>query len=257
MDDTDLQNAANGDSGDVVQTTPDKLGWKTELPESLRGHEVFANYQTKNDLWNGHLDLAGKLKDAEGKLANTIPKIGPDATDEDKAAYRAAIGIPDKAEDYEIELVEGDDNALAPWFKDTAFKLGMPKETAKGLSAAWNEMIGKVAKAEAEQSKKDHDAAIEELHKTWGKDSEANAETVKKGYKVFSDNPALESLLNSEITIGDSRVKVGNHPGMIGLILEIGKKITPDSIIHGGPSGGPQPQPGVINYDWGETKPGG
>jgi hypothetical protein len=222
-----------------TQVTQETLGWKTEIPGSLREHEAFAPYKTKDELWNGHIEAVSKIKDLEGKLAGAIPKLSENATADEKAAYLKAIGVPEKAEDYEIELKEGEDNALAPWFKEVAHKLGMPKDTAKGLSAAWNEMISRVTQAEAEKAQKDFDTANEELKKTWGNEAEANAETVKRGYKVFSDNPALQSLMDAEIKMGEKTVKVGNHPGMVNLILEIGKKVSPDTLFPGGPSGGP------------------
>lgn len=259
MDDVNTQNANPGDGGDATQQQGGQtqtLGWKTELPEAMRGHEAFANYQTKNDLWNGHIELTGKIKDLEGRAANSIPKLGENATDEEKAAYRAAIGVPEKADDYEIELAEGMDNTLAPWFKGVAHQLGIPKEIAKGLSAAWNGMIAQMAKADKDAAIKAHDEALTELKRLWGPDAEKNAETVKQGYKFFGDNPVLNELLQAEITIGGRKVKVGNHPGMVNLILEIGKKVSPDSTVQGGPGHGQPVNNGIIQYDWNKTSGG-
>lgn len=261
MDTDTSQNAGTGDSGqDTTQQqqggTQEKLGWRTELPESLRGHEAFKNYQTKNDLWNGHLELAGKLKDLEGKLTDTIPKLKENATDEERAAFRAALGVPDKPDDYEIDLVEGMDNTLAPWFKDMAHKLGMPKEMAKGLSAAWNGMITQMITADKEAAIKAHDEALAGLKKTWGPDAEKNAESIRGAYKFFAGNPALDDLLNMDVTIGDKKVKVGNHPGMVDLMLQIGKKVTPDSAVQGGPGHGLPVNNGIIQYDWSKTSGG-
>lgn len=258
MDTDTSQNAQTGNSGQdstqQQQADTGKLGWRTELPESLRGHEAFQNYQTKNDLWNGHIELAGKLKDAEGKLVNTIPKLTADATDEQKAAYYRAIGVPEKAEDYDVELAEGQDATLAEWFKGTAFALGMPKDMAKALSVEWNKAIEKIAQAGITQAQKAHDEALEKVKQEWGDDAEVRAETIKQGYKFFGANPILDELLQSDIIIGDRKVKVGNHPGMVNLILEVGKRVSPDTTIQGGSTHPDAPK--GMNYDWNKTNGG-
>lgn len=241
----------------VTDTTAQQgLGWKTELPANLREHEAFAGYETKNALWDGHIALVNAKKELEGKLADSIPKLKENATAEEKTAFLKAIGVPDKADDYEIELAEGMDNSLAPWFKGIAHQLGMPAEMAKGLSGAWNTMIKQMAQADVEAANKAHDKALTELKKTWGADAEKNAETIKQGYKFFGDNPLLSELMQAEITIGDKKVKVGNHPGMVNLILEIGKKVTPDSTVQGGPGHGQPVINGIIQYDWNKTSGG-
>jgi len=231
-------------------------GWIAQLPDDLKGNETFTGFKTIGELAKAHLDTSGKVAELEGKVANAIPKLSENPSDEELAAYRAAIGVPDKPDDYEIELMDGMDNSLAPWFKNVAHQLGMPKGMAKGLSAAWNGMIAQMAKADADAASKAHDAALTELRKTWGADAETNAETVKQGYKFFGDNPLLNDLMQAEITIGDKKVKVGNHPGMVNLILEIGKKVTPDSTVQGGPSHGQPVNNGILQYDW-SKKSGG
>lgn len=230
--DGDVQVAAGDKAGDVQQT----LGWRAELPDPLKQHEVFTAYKTKNDLWNGHIDAVTKLKEAEGKLANSIPKLAENATDEQKAAFRAALGVPEKAEDYEIELTEGMDNSLAPWFKNTAFKLGMPKDMAKGLSNAWNGMIAEIVKAKAENDLKSHNEAVTKLQTEWGDNANTNAEIVKKAYtEIAKEIKTLEPLLLMEVDIGGKKVKVGDLPEMRETFLWIGKKMLPDSILSGTP----------------------
>lgn len=244
-DTTQVAAAAEGGQDTTQQQTV--TGWKTELPTNLREHEAFAGYETKNQLWESHISLVNAKKDLEGKLSNAIPKLSENPTDDELAAYRQAIGVPDNPDDYEVELVDGMDDSMATWFKGTAHQLGMPKGMAKGLSAAWNSMLMQMVKAEQEAAIKTHDEALTELRKTWGEDAEKNAESVKAGYKVFGDSKALNELLQADITIGGKKVKVGNHPGMVDLILSIGKKVTPDTSVQGGPSKGDKPNVGM-NY---------
>lgn len=250
-DETNSQNADTGDSGnDVSQAATEKLGWKTELPESLRGHEAFVNYQTKNDLWNGHIEMAGKLKDLEGKLADTIPKLPENATDEQKAAYRAAIGIPEKADDYEVDLIEGMDNSLAPLFKQAAFELGMPASMAKGLSAWWNKTLLAFVSAQDEAKAKAHNEAVEKLNNEWGENANANAEAIKAAYQhIVKDNPTFEQFLKTEVDTGGGKKQLlGDLPEMRSFVLWIGKKMLPDTILQGNPPIGDPVKVGM-NYD--------
>lgn len=253
MDEAVNPEVAVAAGGEVAGGEPQTLGWRSELPTAMREHDAFKAYQTKNDLWNGHIEAVTKVRDLEGKLTSYIPKLADDANDEAKAAYRAAMGIPDSVDGYEVDLPDGDDGSLANWFKSQALDLGMPKEMAKGLSARWNTFIENVAKAETQRIQQDYDESLAAVRKEWGPEADAMAEKVKAGYKVFADSKPLNDLLNAEIEMGGKKVKVGNHPGMVNLILEIGKKITPDRGIQGDPpSESQQPQNGVIAYDWGK-----
>ncbi len=261
MDDPNAQNANPGDGGQN-QNNGDghqSLGWKTELPEALRGHEAFAAYNSKAELYKGVIDLHAqhkealqKLADTEGRMSNYIPKLTDQSTDADKAAYRAALGIPDKAEDYEIVLPDGADDSLNKAFRAKALELGMPKEMAKGLGTWWNGMIETMVKTEQQRIEQAHNEALEALKREWGPDATVKAETIKKGYAALKSE-TFDSLMQTELTIGDKKVRLGDHPAMVSLILEIGKKVSPDSIVQGGPSGGQPPQDGVIRYNWGNS----
>lgn len=210
------------------------LGWRAELPDSLKQHEVFTAYKTKNELWNGHIDAVTKLKEAEGKLSNSIPKLAPDAKPEDVQAYREATGVPAKADEYEVELPEGSTTELADWFKDVAFKAGMPKDMAKAISREWNSFVEKVDKAMAENAEKAIADRINTLKTSWGPDFNKNAETVKAAFTAFKDVEGLQELLTVKVGgTAEQPVLLGDHPAIMQVFLEIGKKILPDTIVPG------------------------
>ncbi len=242
MPDETNPEVTKGAGGEETKGDQQTLGWKTEIPESLRANEAFAPYKTKDEFWNGHIEAVNKAKDLEGRLAGAIPKLAENATDEQKAAYRAAIGVPEKVDDYEVELVEGMDNSLAPLFKQAAFELGMPKDMAKGLSAWWNKTLLSVVQAQDEAKLKAHNEAVENLKNEWGENANANAEAIKIAYEhIVKDNPAFEPFLKTEVDVGKGKkVMLGDMPEMRAFVLWIGKKMLPDTILQGNPPGGGQ-----------------
>ncbi len=221
--------------GDTGAVQAQSLGWKTELPEAQRGHEAFAPYPTKSDLYKGHIDLytkhneaVQKLTDLEGKLTSYIPKLTEKATPEEKAAYRAAMDIPDKPEDYEVDLAEGQDATLANEFKKWAYDLNLPRNAVKEISTRFNTFIDAVLKDQTAQAEK----AVRDL---WGADFDKNAEIVKSIFKALEAD-GLNDFAQLQVVGGDGKpVAAGNHPVVLNAFLEIGKKTMPDSILRGAP----------------------
>ncbi|HUT45544.1 MAG TPA: hypothetical protein VMX36_04630 [Sedimentisphaerales bacterium] len=105
------------------------------------------------------------------KLDNVIQKPGKDASDADKAAYRASLkaelGAVKSGAEYEFARPEklpagmGYDEAMEAQFRELFAKTGMAKDEAKQLYDAYNEYqvarYNTAAKAEAEQIKLDDD----------------------------------------------------------------------------------------------------
>jgi len=214
--------------------------WIAQLPDTHKENEAFKGFKTIGDLASDYLTKGTELETLKGQVANSIPKLAENATEEQKAAFRAAIGVPDKADDYEVELIEGMDNSLAPWFKNTALKLGMPKEMAKGLSAEWNGMLQEFLRTQDEARATAHNAAIEKLKNDWGDNANANAETIKIACQtIIKDVPTYDALLKTEVDVGGGKkVLLGDTPAMQELSLWIGKKMLPDTALPGNPPGG-------------------
>lgn len=214
--------------------------WTAQLPDAHKGNEVFKGFKTIGDLAGDYLTKGTELETLKTQVANSIPKLTENATDEQKAAYRAAMGIPEKADDYNIPLVEGMDNSLAPWFKEKAFARGIPKDIAEGLAADYNELLTKTLQELDEQRLKNHNEAIDKLKNEWGDNANANAETIKIAYQhIIKGVPALDTLLKTEIDVGGGKkALLGDLPAMQEFSLWIGKKMLPDSSLPGNPPGG-------------------
>lgn len=124
--------------------------FRAQFPADLKDHEAFKPYKTIGDLGKAHLDLIGKVKDLdgktakigelEGKLAGAIFKPGEKATDEEKAAYRKSLGVPEKPEEYVFEKAEGieHDPNMISWAQKTFHAAGLSKEQAAMIGKQWD-----------------------------------------------------------------------------------------------------------------------
>ena len=226
-----------------------------QLPEDLRANEAFTGFNTAADIANALLtekgkvsEFDGKVKDAEGKignleakLANAIFKPGQDAKPEDIAAYRKAMGVPEKADDYEIPVIEGIENdpATVKWAQDLFHRIGLNKSDAAEIGKSWNEYQKQVYAAIEESSKKARDDAEAAYKKEVGDEK----------FKVHTELTARllkENATEEELTFLNES-GMGNHPVIIRLITKLAEKTGEDTSISGGHDKGQKDQPGM-NY---------
>jgi hypothetical protein len=221
--------------------------WIAQLPDDLKGNEAFTGYKTIGDLAKDALSFKEKATTLEGKLTTDyIPKLTENATDEQKAAYKAAMGIPDKAEDYEIPVPEGDTPELANELRQAAFTKGWPKGVVKELTEWWNGLQAKaVEKYNAELKTR-----TEEVKTKWGADFPKNAEIVKNVFGHFKDK-GIDQLAMIEVKGPDGKpMFLGNHPVIQEFFLEFGKAMLPDAGLRGGPAAAkPAGNPTGFTYD--------
>lgn len=113
------------------EVTPQRPAWMAQLPKDLQEDESLTRFKTIGDIGKAYREL-------EGKIGNSIPIPGKDATAEELNAYFTKIGRPDKPESYnlsKLELPEGlaYDDALAEDFRKRAHTLGLTQEQAEKL----------------------------------------------------------------------------------------------------------------------------
>jgi hypothetical protein len=163
---------------------------------------------------------------------NTILKLGDNPTDEDRAAYRTAMGVPDTIEGYgditkPESMPEGleYDQELEGVFKNISHSLGLNPAQAKGVSDAYNEHVGKLFTSAEESRVKTFDDSVNALKNVWGAEHEGNIEKAKRTVDVLS----------AGIFKGDSFKQfmeesgLGNYPQFLQLFHGIHAKIGDDS----------------------------
>lgn len=172
-------------------------------------------------------DMAKAVSDLRKRESTSIRLPGKDASDEDVAAYKAAIGVPENVDGYEFALPEGreatdDDKAFQSAAGEVFHKLNISAEQATGLNAWWNEFQ---AQAEAAQTEADKAFAAETeaaLRKEWpGQEFDRN--------KVFADRAATELFGDTIEQVREIETKDGkfvlDHPALVKVLARVGREM--------------------------------
>lgn len=163
------------------------------------------------------------------KLSKAVVVPDEKASDEEKAAYRKAIGVPDSPDGYELTVPDDMPEYIKPDEEQTkAFKAymhenGVPAQYAKiAADFYWNSLKESAGKVEAndEQRRKDAEA---KLRQEWGGDYDTNLVLMKKGAERYGEEFA-EYL---------DETGLGNDPRIANALRDLGAYSQEDP-MHGG-----------------------
>lgn len=173
-------------------------------------------------------DIAKKVIADRKEFSTRIKVPGADATDEDKAKFRKAIGVPPAATDYQVVLPDGfelgeAETAIVEQMRQAAFEAGVPAEAFKAQSElyfkaqkATEDAVNAELKAFAERSK-------EQLKKEFGPELEGSLNAANDLIAKLNV-PDFEWLIKQPIKLGNQTVQLGNHPAMMQLMAKLGKR---------------------------------
>jgi hypothetical protein len=223
------------DQGNLNQQGADgvNLGWRAQLPDDLKANETFTPLKTVGDLAKVHLDTTAKVKDLEGKLGESIPKLKDNATDEERTAYFKALGRPDKADDYKFEKLTPPEGAkvdpqMEGWFKSIAHQAGLSATQAAMIHKAYSDAYFAAHTAAEAQKVKDMEMGVENLKKEWGAKFDENVALVNKATSVFMTPEEKKHM--------DESGK-GNDPVLVKMFHRIGLAMADDQFVPGSTTG--------------------
>ncbi len=125
--------------------------WLGSLPDELKGDATLSRYQSIEELARGHVEAH---KVAKSKVV--LPKDG----DAESFGRFAASIRPEKADDYQFNLPEGQDATLADAMKPIFHDAGLHPESAKRIVDGWNQYQAQQAQV-AQQRGQDELAAVQ------------------------------------------------------------------------------------------------
>jgi len=240
--------APEGQAAAGATQTP---GWLAQLPDTYKGNEAFTGFKTVGDFAADYLALKGKAAELEGKVTDTIPKLPENATDEQKAAYYAALGRPETPDKYELakpDLPDGlpYDEAVESWFRGTAHALGLTQEQAGKLFAAYNDLTKQAFTTQEAARTKAYADGVEALKKEWGPEGyPANVEVMRRAVEQFG-GPDFKAFMDES--------GLGNNPIIIKTFVAIGKSMGEDSSLTAARPGAQPATPGM-HYEIVDVKP--
>lgn len=175
-------------------------GWTDRLPEELGdARKGLGKFKTFGEMARSHVNLEQKL----GSKATMIAMPGPDAKPEEVAAFRTAMGVPEKIEDYKVipdNLPEGvtvDEAQLKP-FVEAAHKLGIPPDAMKQLVALEAQREAQREAAVKTVAKEELQKGFAMLRSEWGDQYDTNIGLAGKAAAVAGldlESPGLTDPL--------------------------------------------------------------
>lgn len=117
-----------------------------------------------------------------------LPK---DANDkEGTAQFRAKLGVPEKAEGYELPIPQGDNGAFAKTAAAWFHELGIPKAAGQAMAAKWNEHLATTLKTHQDELTAESNKQLDGLKAEWGDDFAKNEEQARRFMKAagFTDD---------------------------------------------------------------------
>ena len=211
-------------------TDTNQPAWSQQLPEDLKGNEAFTGFEKLGDFAQDYLSKKGSVSELEGKLSNSVAKLGEGATSDEVKAFYRELGAPEDAKGYELnkrDAIEGlaYDDKLEAAYRETALSLGLSKQQAAKLYD-WYSEVNEAVFTNAQQSKETSlDESVENLKKSWGAEYDAKLEKTKKAVAEFGGDE-LKTLLDES--------GLGNNPIMIEAFHKIGAAMSEDKLISGG-----------------------
>jgi hypothetical protein len=170
------------------------------------------------------------------RAGRTVVVPADDAQPAEIAAFRAKMGVPEKADDYMsvIKVPEGQPDGFAKqaatWFHDA----GIPPKQAGVLVEKWNAAMAEGVKAEAEQAATRADQEFGQVVASWGKEADANLELGKRAAAQFI--PAKDPAERQAI-LGKLEGAIGTK-AMLEMFANIGKNLGEHRMANPGDPGG-------------------
>lgn len=184
--------------------------------------EQAARFNSLDDILRGNNEL-------RGKLGSAIVKPGEKATDEEKAAYRKAMGVPDAPEGYKFpdlpagmeltDTVKADRVEWAKFLHDE----NVSAASAERLFAKFVEKGVAADKAQADADKQyvaDKDAA---LRKKWGPEYDINVKHSQFGITKMANDAGINIDELKHIEMKDGKF-LFDHPLMWQLMAKVGRE---------------------------------
>jgi hypothetical protein len=152
--------------------------------------------------WEGPAAVVESYRNLEkltGAPPESILKLpGADATPEEQMAIWDRLGRPQDPSGYELPAGEGVDEGFQAWAKETFHKIGLPKEMASALSAAYDQYAAERGTADQETRADEFKAQETQLKKDWGAAHEQNTAKARQAAQGLGiDGDTIDQLEKS------------------------------------------------------------
>lgn len=216
---------------EVVTDTYQIPGWQAGLPAAYRGHASLKDMATPGHLFEAFQSQADRLSQIDGRTY--VP--GEDASSEDWATYRKAIGVPESKEGYEFRAYDDMDknevDAISSWVRDVAFEQGLPVKVAQNVYDRWINDTRNTRKTMHEQQVQQAQEKEKALKEKYGEKWETRRDSAKNFVKTHLGENVFNSMQEKGLLDSSDYLDAFG-----GLSEKLGEDSLPDT--GGSPGGG-------------------
>ncbi len=213
--------------GAEAETEPSAGDWRAAITDEKARR--FA------ERFNSPAEAAVSAFKARQQLSGSVRVPGRKASREDIAAFRRALGVPDRPEGYAVALPEGlpgsvDLDEAGRARLDTYLKAmhevgATPDVAQRGIDLYYGFLVEGI-EARERTAVKAREKANAELTREWGPDAKRNDECARRAFQTFGGERLAVFLENAEV----DGVKLGDHPEMRRIFSAIGRTMGEDRL---------------------------
>lgn len=207
---------------ETIGYTPEKVevvkDWKEGLDEDLK---------KTAERFNTEADMLRTIQDYR-KKDSLVRVPGKNATDEEVAAYKKAIGVPEDINGYEFPEVEDMTDevkeAREQWAQ-SFLELNIPKEAANKLIGKVGELQQKVMEKQIEADKAFAKSQLETLEKDWKGDFEKNKTYANRAFAEIANRAGISVEELTQIETKDGQFLL-DRADMLKMFSIIGREMS-------------------------------
>lgn len=237
---TDTQETTQEKQEEVTTTftekeTQEKVEEKQEAEDwRVRAAGEDEKLQKLANRYNSEGEMLKALNEAQTKIRSGLAKTLPDEpTEEELKAYREENGIPEKVEDYKLELEEGlvigdADKPIVDVYLEAMHQANAtPSQINAGVNAYFKQQEAQIV-AQEEQDNTDMHSMKQELREEWGDDNyRANKNAVTALLNQIPES-VRDAFMNARLGDGTA---VLNNPSMVMYLADLSRKTNPTATV--------------------------
>lgn len=202
--------------------------WRESLPPEYKADAALKDVPDVTTLAKNYINT-------KSLVGRSVALPGENATPEERSAFYAKLGRPEKPEQYEgpkdfkphkaLQI----DNTQLDGFRKTFHELGIPKKAGERLIADYLNTMNTNVAAMEQAREQETQRVMAELDKEWGTNKDGNIKIALQ---------AVERFGGTELKQFFDETGIGNNPVLIKMFHKIGTMVSEDRSAGGGGSGG-------------------
>lgn len=216
---------------------PSPPAWKDYIAgiQDEGARKLGERYESAEEALKGHAEAVKMARTRDGFVK--VP--GKDATDEDRAAFRKAMGVPDGPESYGIalpeEMTKADPGAVDRLgaFLKMAHGFNIPREAATAIVNWHNEQNRTSLQQFADAERKDRETADASLKEAWGADYSTNRELAARAALWAAGDELTDHMTKLGLDVSDPSaliegVRLSSPALLTRMMAKIGRFMAPE-----------------------------